>query len=147
MPKSDDSQEKPQELEAKPESWRTRDYVLLLPSGLFLGGTIGFVAGLSSAPVTLPILAALLSLVGGAYLLNVAKLKKQQLLILSLIVTSLCIGMIPALAAGILAKVKYSSEAGPTGILKSTDTTGQGEVLIQLCRAGNITEIEAICSK
>lgn len=109
---------------------------------LAIGITVGFTAGLSSAEVTLPILAALLSMVGGAAIVFMQQRSNSDRLQLALIQLAFCIGLLLALPTGILIKenrwftLTAVARTSHEPILKSYNAE-TAQLAEKLCRDGN----------
>ena len=67
-----------------------------------LGASIGHLAGISSAEVTIPIISGLLTFVGGASVIFFTKIATSERSLYGLIISGLCIGLLTGVYSGLL---------------------------------------------
>lgn len=146
-----------------------RSHTLVFPLAYFvLGVTVGFLAGVSSAEVTLPIMAALLSLIGVSTLVLLQKLAVEQRGQLGLILLFFCLGLILSLPLGIAVKVNRwltfeqaaavqvavkAEEVGVAGAMEPASLTylkgnkdGRASVAETLCRQNDLVTLREFVS-
>jgi hypothetical protein len=79
---------------------------LWLPTGFFfLGGSVGFVSGLSDAAVTLPLIAGLLALVGGGFIQFFSKIDRREHATVGKLLCSFTIAFTFLICLGVFVKV------------------------------------------
>ena len=93
---------------------------------LALGVSVGHLAGLSNAEVTIPLISGLLAFVGGSSLVYFSKIKVEDRKLYGLILTALCIGTLvgvySAFAVKAIVPVEVAGKINRTSVLRS-DTT------------------------
>jgi hypothetical protein len=116
-----------------------------------LGGSVGALSGLSSAAVTLPLIAALLALIGGGFVPFLSKTPKEDRELIGKLMCVFCVVFILMLVLGIVLKVNgwlvYDGLRASELRVGSTATDQRkGAVdLLKADRIGYADKIEALC--
>ncbi|WP_148654382.1 hypothetical protein [Paraburkholderia caribensis] len=116
---------------------------------LFLGASVGLLSGLSSAAVTLPLIAALLALIGGGFVPFLSKTTKEDRIIVGKLLSAFTLAFIVLLVVGIAVKVNgllVVVHADSSTDKKSQTTSANGAVdLLKAERVGYVDRIESLC--
>ncbi|WP_152530668.1 hypothetical protein [Paraburkholderia dilworthii] len=118
----------------------TRSAARWLATGFFaLGASIGFACGLSSASVTLPLLAALFALIGGSLVSFIGKLRLEDRATAGQALVAFSAGFILSLSAGIAVKVNRFMDVTPAA------RTDVSEPYLKSSPSSYADKLEALC--
>ncbi|CAJ4481536.1 Uncharacterised protein [Burkholderia pseudomallei] len=107
-----------------------------------LGASVGLISGLSSAAVTLPLVAALFALIGGGIAPFLAKIPSQDRTVIGKLLVAFTFAFGSCLTIGIALKVNHglalhpTADAQPVVYLKGASSTYAAK-LESLCRQGD----------
>lgn len=94
------------EAESSKTGSSTSEKSIWLATGFFcLGGSIGFISGLSDAAVTLPLIAALLALFGGGFIPLLTKVERGEREVLGKLLCAFAVSFSLFISAGLVIKV------------------------------------------